>query len=151
MNTYGYVRGNPTTQYDPDGRFIFVAAFGWGAATAMADMAVAGAATWWWQNQVLPNQNGTNGGPLARPDPVEARGNYHPTLPHVKPGRDCNGNCNPCPPGQAPWREANHGANSHGSPTGFHWHKIVYNQVEKDPDCKCIPQKLDSPDGIKWK
>ena len=46
INLYGYVHGDPLGYVDPDGRFVFVALWGWSAATAMADLAVAGAATW---------------------------------------------------------------------------------------------------------
>lgn len=46
INLYGYVHGDPLGYVDPDGRFVFVTLWGWSAATAMADLAVAGAATW---------------------------------------------------------------------------------------------------------
>lgn len=73
INTYLYVGGNPISSVDPDGRFIFVAVFGWSGATALVDLAVAGATTWWWQNNVIPGNTANNGGPMPRPDPVEAR------------------------------------------------------------------------------
>jgi hypothetical protein len=56
---------------DPEGLFIFVPMFGWGVATALADLAVAGGATWWWQHNVLPSNTSNNGGPMSRPDPMD--------------------------------------------------------------------------------
>lgn len=125
LNTYGYVGGNPLSWADERGLFFGLDD---AAEVALASTAINAIGALW----------------------LESRGNYHPTLPIVKPGRDCHGNCKPCPPGQQPWREANHAAGGHGSTTGFHWHRILYKQNIKDPDCVCYPKKEDSPDGINW-
>ncbi len=63
------------------------------------------------------------------------RGKSDPVyLPPVNPGRDCNGNCNPCPPG-ASWYAPGGG---HGHDNGV-WHRIDYNQ---DPaTCMCYPDR----------
>jgi len=51
----------------------------------------------------------------------------------TNPGRDCDRNCKPCPPG---WSWAVPG-NDHGSTSGWHWHWIEYNQDSKT--CMCYP------------
>lgn len=57
-----------------------------------------------------------------------------PVLPDVNPGRDCKGNCKPCPPG-IKWYVPGPG---HGHPNGF-WHEIKYNQ---DPaTCMCYADR----------
>jgi RHS repeat-associated protein len=72
------------------------------------------------------------------PNAQESRGNSDPVkLPPVNPGKDCDGNCKPCPPG-ARWFVNKPG---HGHENGY-WHTIVYNQ---DPrTCMCYP---DRPSG----
>jgi RHS repeat-associated protein len=55
-------------------------------------------------------------------------------LPIVNPGRDCNGNCNPCPPGKR-WYVARPG---HGHQRGY-WHEIKYNQDSRT--CICYPDR----------
>lgn len=65
----------------------------------------------------------------------ESRGKGDPAvLPPVNPGRDCDGNCNPCPPGVR-WYVNRPG---HGHANGY-WHVIKYNQ---DPSsCMCYPDR----------
>jgi RHS repeat-associated protein len=67
-------------------------------------------------------------------DPASAKGNS-PT----KPGRDCNGNCKPCPPDQI-W---GHPGNDHGSTSGVHYHGLVWNQNKKT--CQCFPNRVSGP------
>lgn len=52
--------GNPISRVDPDGRFFFVAAFGWSAVTATADF-VAVAASSWWASQTWMSSNAPPG------------------------------------------------------------------------------------------
>ena len=69
--------------------------------------------------------------------PAEARASGEEKLPIVNPGRDCDGNCKPCPPGEK-WFIPKPG---HGHNNGY-WHTIVYNQDKKT--CMCYP---DRPSG----
>lgn len=55
------------------------------------------------------------------------------------PGRDCNGNCNPCPPNEY-WEAP---GNRHGSTSGTHWHGIEWNQDQTD--CMCYPKRVSGP------
>ena len=55
LNTYAYAGNQPTLNIDPDGRFFFVAAFGWGALTATADAAVAAGTSWWLSRRIGPS------------------------------------------------------------------------------------------------
>jgi len=69
--------------------------------------------------------------------PKEARASGEEKLPIVNPGRDCDGNCKPCPPGKR-WFVPEPG---HGHENGF-WHTIEYHQNPKT--CECFP---DRPSG----
>ncbi len=83
----------------------------------------------------FPGNTASNGGPMSRPDPVEARGQNDPyKLPIVNPGRDCNGNCNPCPPGKS-WKIMKPG---HGWPSWYE-HRIDYHQNKQT--CICYPDR----------
>ena len=64
-----------------------------------------------------------------------SRGKSDPVvLPPVNPGKDCDGNCNPCPPGKK-WFVSKPG---HGHENGY-WHEIRYNQDPKT--CMCYPDR----------
>jgi RHS repeat-associated protein len=68
---------------------------------------------------------------------MESRGNSDPiqNLQPFNPGRDCDGNCNPCP-SNSYWPAP---GSAHGSTTGSHWHGIEWNQA---PDCTCHPKRV---------
>lgn len=68
-------------------------------------------------------------------DPPSAKG-----LVPFNPGKDCNGNCNPCPPNQI-WA---HPGDAHGSTGGVHYHGIVWNQ--NLATCMCYPDRVSGPD-----
>ena len=70
-------------------------------------------------------------------EPKASRADGEERLPIVNPGKDCNGNCKPCPPGKR-WFVPKPG---HGHENGY-WHTIVYNQDKKT--CMCYP---DRPSG----
>jgi hypothetical protein len=71
--------------------------------------------------------------------PVPAGSSDPITLPRVNPGRDCNGNCKPCPSNSPAWEVNEPG---HGSPT-THWHWIEYHQ--NPITCECYPIRRSSP------
>ena len=83
----------------------------------------------------FPGNTANHGGPMPTPDPVETRGQNDPyRLPIVNPGRDCNGKCNPCPPGKT-WKVMKPG---HGWPNWYE-HRIDYHQNKKT--CDCYPDR----------
>jgi len=130
INTYAYVEENPISYVDLDGlnpvAGVFVGA-DIGTAILPGPGTVAGA--------ILGAALGAGIGIVvdqAMESRSRAGGEEH--LPTVNPGRDCNGNCNPCPPGKR-WYVARPG---HGHRKGY-WHEIRYNQ---DPrTCTCYPDR----------
>jgi len=142
VSTYSYVRAGPIQAIDPLGlqaTSVDACFARYGPACAGGELPPptpryapealgGGFAAWAWCKMTgcsLPNSQ-------------ESRGNSDPIkLLPVNPGRDCDGNCNPCPPG-ARWFVNKPG---HGHENGY-WHKIVFNQ---DPQtCMCYP---DRPSG----
>jgi RHS repeat-associated protein len=134
VNTYTYVSNNPVNWVDPLGL--------WSNSADGGAVSCFGCHARWYNPE--PSY------PVPDNSIMEARGKnfgkHHPTLPIVNPGKDCDGNCNPCPPGIAPFQEP---GNEHGSTSGFHWHKIEYNQNKQT--CECFPVSRDSGDGVNWK
>ncbi|HEX7965807.1 MAG TPA: RHS repeat-associated core domain-containing protein [Gammaproteobacteria bacterium] len=124
INTYGYAYENPVANADPSGKSPFSAAVATdivlgGPENPIADAVAAavyvGSAAWaaWELYNAMHSE---------------------PVLPDVNPGRDCKGNCKPCPPG-IKWYVPGPG---HGHPNGF-WHEIKYNQ---DPaTCMCYADR----------
>ncbi len=115
LNLYGYVGENPENLVDPDGRNP-IAAVVWlcmdGGCSAIANLTFAAWLAW-----------------------LESRGKSDPVvLPIVNPGRDCHGNCKPCPSG-ASWGVSKPG---HGHKGGY-VHVIVYNQ--NPITCDCYPDR----------
>ena len=73
--------------------------------------------------------------PPAPEPPRRKRGQQDPIIEvPVDPGRDCKGNCNPCPPNQY-WivEEPGHGGERHE-------HGIEWNQNKKS--CTCYPKRI---------
>lgn len=111
----------------------------WGASEGAAAGAALGAATGAWlgstiENQIIKLESRSRG----KSDPVSG-------LKPMDPGRDCDGNCNPCPPPEI-WEAP---GDAHGSTGGVHYHGIVWNQ---DPvTCMCHPKRVAGPSPDKLK
>jgi RHS repeat-associated protein len=117
FNRRGYVYGNPLTNIDPDGRMTQ-------ALPILVPIVIVGCA-------LSPGcrdfaKNWMESRSRGKGDPV--------VLPPVNPGRDCDGNCKPCPPGVR-WFVDKPG---HGHENGY-WHEIRYNQDLKN--CMCYPDR----------
>jgi uncharacterized protein RhaS with RHS repeats len=126
LNTYGYGFLNPVANIDPDGRLVW-----FGVPAVYWFMGGSAAAVWWgFNNPWAPNGAwGAESRARGRSDPVSG-------VQPVNPGRDCDGNCNPCPPDEI-WEAP---GNAHGSTGGTHYHGIIWNQ---NPDtCECFPKRV---------
>jgi RHS repeat-associated protein len=124
FSTYSYGNGNPVSNIDPTGQQIAIEApvvIGGGAILACY---ITGTC-----QQIAQDLINMYSRSRGKSDPVSG-------LSPVNPGRDCKGNCNPCPPNKF-WQAA---GDAHGSTGGSHWHGIVYNQ---DPQtCMCYPTRV---------
>ena len=138
VNTYEYVDGNPLKYIDSDGlnpaaSIIVGAEIGTSILPGVGTIAGA----------VFGAAAGVGIG-IVIDQAIESRSlaGSEERLPIVNPGRDCNGNCNPCPPGKR-WFVARPG---HGHENGY-WHEIRYGQ---DPrTCICYPDRPSS--GLRGK
>ena len=127
INTYAYVANNPLLYTDPFGLNPGAAAGAFVGSIALPGVGtVAGAAIgsaigfvlgWW----IIDN----------------SRASGEEKLPNVNPGKDCNGNCNPCPPGKRWWVPKP----GHGHENGY-WHTIIYNQNKET--CECFSDRPSS-------
>lgn len=118
--------GNPLSFSDPTGEIVLAPAVYYGVLT----LDTAGAL--WWAAQH----------PITIPtSPMESRsqGSGAEARPlDVNPGKDCDGNCLPCPPNPPNPPPFDHDGDAHGSDRGFHTHQWQYHQ---DPDCMCRARK----------
>jgi RHS repeat-associated protein len=131
VNLYLYTHANPVNFVDPSGNFVFVPVIpaipplvGAAADAAVIVGGIIGGAAI--GDFILDNIFQQS---RAKRDPIQG-------VQPVKVGRDCDGNCNPCPPAPAPWEQP---GNAHGSTSGSHWHWIEWHQDKNDPDCTCYP------------
>ena len=125
INTFGYALQNPLKFVDPKGLDIIL------------DPPV----TPWDYPIDLPSPpaNPIDGAGLME---ARKRGKTDPVqdLEDVDVGKDCKGDCNPCPP-DIIWSVP---GDAHGSASGVHWHGIEYHQ---DKDCICHPKRVDYGDN----
>ncbi|EWC52236.1 Rhs family protein [Xanthomonas citri pv. glycines str. 8ra] len=136
LATYGYSYASPLIYFDPNGLNPAVGCFigAWAGPVGCGVGAAIGAAVAVAAVMSMPGDTHN----VAMPITQESRGKSDQVvLPPVNPGRDCDGNCMPCPKG-ARWFVNKPG---HGHNNGY-WHVINYNQ---DPrTCMCYP---DRPSG----
>ena len=145
VNTYSYVRGRPLTQIDPQGLTAITAAPAY-PISLPPWLGIAGRYLLWGGTRgvvlwaISPTDMGyaaceMPGGPPCGGGHAESRFHNDPVvLQPVDVGRDCDGNCNPCP-ADVKWYVNKPG---HGHSTGY-WHVIVYNQNPKT--CVCYPDR----------
>jgi uncharacterized protein RhaS with RHS repeats len=148
INTYAYVRNNPLHYTDPSGLNPVAGAIEGaeiGTVTCGPYCGVAGAIIGGVVGSAIGDaisdvissvmesrSRGNNDGEASDPDSTKG-------LVPINPGRDCNGNCKPCPPNQV-WQ---HSGNAHGSTNGIHYHGIVWNQ--NPSTCECFPTRVSGP------
>jgi len=74
------------------------------------------------------------GGAIGSGLSTRSRGGNDPVvLTPVNPGKDCKGNCNPCPPNSITWEHSHLDGTVNG-------HQIVWNQDPKT--CMCYPKRI---------
>jgi RHS repeat-associated protein len=133
-NGFQYAITNPLSYSDPDGR-VAIPLFAWAAAGA--------AAAWsgWMSTPAGQQFSHEMSGALSQWMESRSRGRGDPKRPaDVNPGRDCDGNCEPCPPNPPGW---SHEGDAHGSTGGRHYHRWKYNQ---DPvTCVCRAGRVSGP------
>ena len=125
MNLYAYVGSDPVNRIDPLGlnTMVIGGEIGFslgGPAGGVVGFAIGAGLGWWIAHEMNDVER----------DPVS----YTP----FNPGKDCNGDCKPCPPNEY-WEAP---GNKHGATSGTHWHGIEWNQA---PDCTCYPNRVSGP------
>ncbi len=163
LNLYRYVLNNPLNLVDPDGEFVVIPVYV--VATVVVVTAVTIFAITGGGNPISDffnaiskalSDSGGGGDSTADadvykpgPDPdSKSRGKsdeYHAPA-SVNPGKDCDGNCNPCPEDR--WWESP--GDAHGSTGGKHWTGITWNQ--NPATCECFSNRESSgtppPGGV---
>ncbi len=117
LNVYGYANQNPLNYFDPDGKQAQ-------AIPIIAPIVLVGCALSPGCRDLAKNWMESRS--RGKGDPV--------VLPPVNPGKDCDGNCKPCPPGARCFVDKP----GHGHENGY-WHEIRYNQDLKT--CMCYPDR----------
>ncbi|MEN8265222.1 MAG: RHS repeat-associated core domain-containing protein, partial [Nitrospirota bacterium] len=126
MNLYAYALGNPTNLTDPEGLI---------AAPAIPIIIILIPPTIIALDHAI---KGTRDAMRNRDNTYEMgerkKGETEPySLPIVNPGRDCDGNCKPCPPDSSVWEHTHQDGVTNK-------HQIIYNQ---DPEtCVCYPFRI---------
>ena len=134
-NLYGYVLGDPVNLIDPNGQVALV--IPWivlGAGTFAAVLATPAG-----QQALTDFVNGVLDSIQALIDALNnllARGHTDPyAFPKtLNPGKDCNGNCNPCPPNGPVWTHTHLNGTSNS-------HQIIWDQ--NPTTCICYSKRIE--------
>ena len=128
-NRFGYVGGNALSFSDPEG-------LAWSCKTV--GLLTTCSNTPPWNPDLPPGYNPPSPG-LTWPNWMGSRSagkGEEARPPDVNPGKDCNGQCMPCPKNPSPF---DHNGDAHGTDRGFHTHQWQYHQA---PDCTCRARKV---------
>lgn len=147
-NLYGYVLNNPVNITDIRGLLVgpIVSPIAPVAMAFMVGYRIGTVINYYAEDSIQDAlasiQDALASGAGAQPDVIPTEGKDPESAQGLgmnNPGRNGNGNCNPCPPDQK-W---SHPGNAHGSTCGIHYHGIKWHQ--NPLTCECYPRRVSGP------